>query len=53
MLEILPCPSTGARCPIVGITAVYNLLGAVGLGGERGEGYGVEYLGRFGDGLVG
>ena len=56
MLEILTWSSTGVRSPGVWITAVY-FLGAVGVGdgggGERGEGYGIGYLGRFGDVVVG
>lgn len=56
MLEILTWSSTGVRSPSVWATAIY-LRGAVGVGdevsGKRGEGYGVDYLGRFGDFVVG
>ena len=52
MLEILTWAFTCVRSPSVWMTAVY-LLGAVGVGdgvsGKRGEGYGIDYLGRSGD----
>ena len=53
MLEVLPCPFTGLRSPGVWISAVYILGAGDGVGGVRGEGYGIDYLGCFGDGVVG